>query len=112
METTELYYPQIAAAVDAYSFTQGIEIEIYSAQNAYCDWAKLRFTEQYRPKLQLERRAPASIRLGYNRVLDEVFTGFVARRYDSGARSSCESGGQKVPEGIGLCDHLSDRRSG
>lgn len=97
METTELYYPQIAAAAGGYSFTQGIEIEIYSAQNSYCDWAKLRFTEQYQPKLQLERKAPVSIRLGCNGVLDEVFTCFVARRYDSGTRPGCGSGRPKSP---------------
>lgn len=88
METTELYYPQIVAAAGGYSFAQGIEIEIYSAQESYCDWAKLRFTEQYRPKLQLERKAPAAIRLGYNGVLDEVFAGFVSKRYDGGASAN------------------------
>lgn len=47
METTELYYPQIAAQAGGYSFDKGIEVEIYSAKSSYFDWAKIRFTEQF-----------------------------------------------------------------
>lgn len=85
MKTTELYYPQIAAQAGGYTFDKGIEVEIYSAKSSYFDWAKIRFTEQFRPKVSLARRDPGSIRMGYNGALDEVFSGFVARRYDGGA---------------------------
>ena len=44
METTELYYPQIAARAGPYTFNEGIEIEVYSAKSSYFDWAKIRFT--------------------------------------------------------------------
>lgn len=84
METAELYYPQIAAQAGGYAFDQGIEVEIYSAKTSYFDWAKIRFTGQYRPEITLARKDPAAIQLGYNGVLDDVFTGYVAKRYDGG----------------------------
>lgn len=85
METTELYYPQIAARAGPYSFAQGIEIEVFSAKSSYFDWAKIRFTGQFQPKITLNRKDPAAIQLGYNGVLDDVFTGYVAKPYDGGA---------------------------
>ncbi len=85
VETIELYYPQIAAQAGGYTFDKGIEIEIYSAKSSYFDWAKIRFTEQFRPKISLARKAPGSIQMGYNGSLDEVFSGFVSKKYDGGA---------------------------
>lgn len=85
METTELYYPQIAAQAGSYSFTQGIEIEVFSAKSSYFDWAKIRFTGQFQPKITLNKSDPAAIQLGYNGVLDDVFTGYVSKPYDGGA---------------------------
>lgn len=85
METTELYYPQIAAQAGDYTFDRGIEVEVYSAKSSYFDWAKIRFTEQFRPKISLDRRAPGSILMGYNGSLDRVFSGFVSKKYDGGA---------------------------
>ncbi len=85
METIELYYPQIAVQAGGYTFDKGIEIEIYSARSSYFDWAKIRFTEQFRPKISLARKAPSSIQMGYNSLLDEVFSGFVSKKYDGGA---------------------------
>ena len=84
METTELFYPQVAARAGPYNFTQGIEIEVYSAAASYFDWAKIRFTEQFQPKIGLARKDPASIALGYDGVLDEVFTGYVSKPYNGG----------------------------
>ena len=84
METTELYYPQIAARVGSYTFNQGIEIEVYSAKSSYFDWAKIRFTDQFRPKISLSKNDPAAIQLGYNGILDDVFTGYVSKPYDGG----------------------------
>ncbi|MFR4335211.1 MAG: hypothetical protein ACLT3D_04250 [Lawsonibacter sp.] len=66
METLELFYPQIAARAGPYTFDRGVEIEVYSAKTSYFDWAKIRFTEQFQPKLTLARKDPAAIELGYN----------------------------------------------
>lgn len=85
METTELYYPQIEALAGEYRFTEGIEVEIYSAKSSYFDWAKIRFTGQYKPEISLDRKTLGAISMGYNGVLDEVFGGYVAKRYDGGA---------------------------
>lgn len=49
METQELFYPQIAAQAGPYTFEEGVEIELYSSQDSYFDWAKIRFTEEYQP---------------------------------------------------------------
>lgn len=84
MEITELYYPQAAARVGPYTFCQGIEIEVYSAKSSYFDWAKVRFTGEYRDNISVSRNEPASIQLGYDGVLDDVFTGYVAAPYDGG----------------------------
>ncbi len=84
METTELYYPQIRVQAGNYAFQQGIEIEICSAKSSYYDWAKIRFTEQFQPKISLARKAPAEIRLGYGSVLSQVFTGYVSKSYNGG----------------------------
>lgn len=84
METTELFYPQIAARAGPYSFDQGIEIEVHSSKDSYFDWAKIKFTGQYQEKISLSRKDPASIELGYNGVFDEVFTGYVSNPYNGG----------------------------
>lgn len=84
METIELFYPQIAARAGPYTFRQGIEFEIYSSKTSYFDWAKIRFTEEYEPKISLARKDPAAIELGYNDALEEVFTGFVSKPYNGG----------------------------
>lgn len=55
-----------------------------SIKSSYFDWAKIRFTEQFQPEISLARKDPASIELGYNGVMEEVFTGFVARPYNYG----------------------------
>lgn len=85
METTELYDPQIMAQAGGYRFDKGIEIEISSAKTSYFDWAKIRFTEQFRPEISIARKTPAAIQMGYGGSLEEVFTGYVSRQYDGGA---------------------------
>ena len=87
MEITELYYPQIAAQVGAYSFSSGIEIEISSAKSSYFDWAKIRFTGPFREKIALPRRTTASIALGYGGVLEPVFSGYVDKPAGSGTNA-------------------------
>jgi hypothetical protein len=84
VEITELYYPQIEARVGSYSFDQGVEIEVFSSQDSYFDWAKVRFTEQYQPKISLNKKDQAVINLGYNNSFEEVFSGYVAQGYDGG----------------------------
>ena len=84
METLELFYPQIEARAGSYSLTQGIEFELFSAKSSYFDWAKIQFTEGFQPKISLTRKEPAAIQLGYNGVMEEVFTGFVSRPYNYG----------------------------
>ena len=66
METKELYYPQISAQAGSYTFEEGVELEIYSSKSSYYDWAKIRFTSQFRPKLSLKKKDPATIQLGYD----------------------------------------------
>ena len=84
METLELFYPQVAARAGPYTFDKGIEIEVYSSKSSYFDWAKIRFTEQFQPKISLARKDPAAIELGYNNVFEEVFTGYVSKPYNGG----------------------------
>lgn len=69
METLELFYPQIAARAGPYTFDKGVEIEVYSSKSSYFDWAKIRFTEQFQPKISLARKDPAAIELGYKQAL-------------------------------------------
>lgn len=88
METIELFYPQLAARAGPYTFEQGIEVEVYSAKSSYFDWAKIRFTGEYQPKITLARKDPAAIALGYNGVMEEVFTGYVSAPYNGGGYSN------------------------
>lgn len=88
MEISELYYPQIDVQAGAYAFSQGVEIEIHSAKTSYFDWAKIRFTEQFQPKVSLARKDKAIIRLGYDGIFDQVFTGFVSKPYNSGTHAN------------------------
>jgi len=84
MEATELFYPQIAARAGPYTFDRGVKVEVHSSQDSYFDWAKVRFTEEFQPKITLARKDPASIELGYNDMFDETFTGYVAQPYNGG----------------------------
>lgn len=88
METIELFYPQIAARAGPYAFARGIEFEVYSSKSSYFDWAKIRFTEQFQPKIALKRKDPAAIELGYNDVMEEVFTGYVSQPYNGGGSAN------------------------
>ena len=68
METVELFNPQMEARAGPYTFHSGVAVELFSSVNSYFDWAKIRFTEEYQPEveIQLNRRDPAAIALGYN----------------------------------------------
>ena len=84
METTELFYPEIRAELGKYTFKAGIEIEVYSNQDSYFDWAKVRFTRQFKEKLSLSAKEKALLQLGYNGIFDDVFEGYITKPYDSG----------------------------
>ena len=77
METLELFYPRITAQAGGYTFQQGIEIEVSSARDSRMDWAKIRFTDRFKPEISISRLEPATILLGYGGAFDEVFTGYV-----------------------------------
>lgn len=88
METIELFYPEISATVGAYNFERGVEIEVYSSKKSYFDWAKVRFTEQFRDEISVAKKEKALIELGYNGVFDEVFEGYVSRPYNRGSSAN------------------------
>lgn len=83
MDVVELFHPQISVQVGDYQITDGIELKLCSDKASYYDWAKIKFTEQMQPALALARRDPAKISLGYDGVMEEVFSGFVSRPYNS-----------------------------
>lgn len=84
MNTQELFYPDIRAAVGPYEFNRGIEIEIYSEQTSYFDWAKIRFTPEFQERLSISLRDPGSIQLGYGDILTAAFEGYVSQPYNDG----------------------------
>lgn len=89
MRITELFYPQIRVRIGQYQFDQGVEIEVCSAKKTYCDWAKIRFTGAFNPKLpRFERGTPAVIELGYHDVFDEVFVGQVFTMLGAGSEDN------------------------
>ena len=47
MESEELFYPEISVAIGSYALQKGVEVEVYSDQNSYFDWAKVQFTRDY-----------------------------------------------------------------
>lgn len=88
MEATELFSPQVVAQIGSYSFQQGIELAFCSSKSSYFDWAKIRFTEQFQSKISLARNDRASIQMGYDGVLEPIFTGYVAKPYSSGSEAN------------------------
>ena len=77
METEELFYPEISAVLGGYMLNKGVEVEVYSDQASYFDWAKVRFTPQFQANISVGDKEPGQILLGYNGVLDTVFEGYV-----------------------------------
>lgn len=106
MENSELFYPQICAEVGGYVFEEGIEIQICSAKASRSDWAKVRFTREFETKIQLEQAADAEIRMGYSGVLDEVFQGYVAKRWTGGEIVLKDE--MLVLESTGICETFQD----
>lgn len=88
METIELFYPQITARAGEYIFEQGIEIEVSSSKTSRMDWAKIRFTDRYKPVVDLKRMDPGAILLGYGGAFDEVFSGYISKPYNAGGSAN------------------------
>jgi len=84
MEATELFYPDINAEIGDYSFAKGIEINASSSKDSYFDWAKIRFTKQFKDEITIQAGDKAIIQLGYNGVFDDVFEGYVNKPYNNG----------------------------
>ena len=84
MESEELFYPEISVAIGSYALQKGVEVEVYSDQNSYFDWAKIRFTPQFQENISVKKKEPGTVMLGYNRVLDTVFEGYVTGPYSGG----------------------------
>ena len=78
MDTEELFYPEISAVLGGYMLNKGVEVEVYSDQDSYFDWAKVRFTPQFQANISVGDKEPGQILLGYNGVLNTVFEGYVA----------------------------------
>ena len=87
MKTLKLFHPQISVRAGRYTFTQGVELEVVSSKSSYFDWAKVRFTKQYQKKINLAKKDPASIELGYSGDFSRVFSGFLAKPYNEGAEA-------------------------
>lgn len=75
----ELFYPEIAVSIGNYSFQKGIEIEAYSSDSSYYDWAKVKFTQQFNEKITINRKDKAIVEIGYDGDFEEVFQGYVFR---------------------------------
>ena len=84
MNSDDLFYPSIKAKIGNYTFTKGIYIESHSSKNSYFDWAKIKFTSQFKDKISLSVKDTANIQLGYNDVYYDVFEGYVSKPYDNG----------------------------
>lgn len=82
LNKNELFYPDLEVKIGKYIFTEGISIEMHSDKNKPCDWGKVRFTEEYQPKITIQKLSDVVICLGYNGVLQEVFAGTLVEGYN------------------------------
>lgn len=80
----ELFSPQIAVGIGAYTFEKGVELEISSCRDTPFDWAKIRFVSPFEHKITLARREPATIWIGYNGEFSKVFVGYSTCDFTSG----------------------------
>lgn len=81
----ELFYPEIGVQIGPYAIKKGIQLEVMSAADTYFDWARVRFTKPYSGQIQAAKGDEASVYLGYDGVLDEVFRGYVFQAYNQAA---------------------------
>lgn len=79
MENFELFYPEILVLIGSYRFTKGLELVLCSSEDSYYDWAKIAFNEEYKGQIDIKQGDRAIIKLGYNSVYYDVFTGYVIK---------------------------------
>ena len=58
--TQELFYPETEVSIGNYVFSKGVELEAYSSKDSYYDWAKIRFTQEFQPKISITEGNTAS----------------------------------------------------
>lgn len=83
MKGQELFYPEVEARIGDYIFSAGIALDIYSDKKSLYDWAKVRFTKEFQDKVNLSAMDKAEILLGYDGVLQPVFSGYVTKSYNN-----------------------------
>ncbi|WP_032122046.1 hypothetical protein [Clostridium amazonitimonense] len=81
----ELFYPEIITNIGNYTFEKGIEIEVYSSEDSYYDWAKVRFTQNFNEKININKKDESLIELGYDGDFEEVFKGYVVNPVNEGS---------------------------
>ena len=84
MDNQELFYPEIGVQIGNYALKKGIALEVCSDGESYFDWAKVRFTPEFQDTLTLQKKDPGSVYLGYDGLMEEVFTGYIAQGYNQG----------------------------
>lgn len=82
IDRQELFYPDLQVKIGDYVFTEGISVEIYSDRNKPCDWGRIKFTGEYQPEIALAKLSDVTISLGYNGILQDVFTGTLTNTYN------------------------------
>lgn len=82
MTSDDLFYPDTKVTIGGYIFNQGIAVEVYSSDNSYFDWAKVKFTKEFQDKIAVSQKDVATVQLGYNGVYEDIFTGYVANPYN------------------------------
>lgn len=85
MQTRELFYPEIEVSIGQYKFAHGVSVEAHSDRDKPYDWTAIKFTKEFRQNITLSRQDLVKIRLGYNGVLEEVFSGLVTKAYNHAA---------------------------
>ena len=83
--TIDLFDPTFALQLGPYSIISGAAFTAYSDQNTYFDWAKVTFAPAYSGKINLDKKQPAEIYMGYGTATEKVFEGFVAEPYNAAA---------------------------
>lgn len=79
INTEDLFYPEISVELANYVFKKGIEIEIFSSEESYFDWSKVRFIKQFNEEINIDKDEEGLIKLGYNGSLEDVFKGYVTK---------------------------------
>lgn len=84
-EVTSLFYPEIAVNLAGYTFDKGVNIDVYSAQDTYYDWAKIGILPELDALITVNKMDKADIQLGYDGNMQTVFQGYVYKPGGDGA---------------------------